>query len=51
MKTTFVLHTFNTSIWEEEAGRSEFEAFLVYKVSYRTATTITQRNLVFKKPN
>ena len=32
-----VAHTFNPSTWEAEAGRSEFEASLVYRVSSRTA--------------
>ena len=31
-----VVHTFNPSTWEAEAGR-EFEASLVYVVSSRTA--------------
>jgi hypothetical protein len=50
-----VVHAFNPSTWEAEAGRSlslsfawssEFEASLVYKVSSRTARA-TQRNPVF----
>jgi hypothetical protein len=45
-----VVHTFNPSIWEAEAGRfsvnSEFS--LVYRVSSRTARAI-QRNPVSKK--
>jgi hypothetical protein len=40
-----VLHAFNPSTWEAEAGRSEFEANLVYRVNYRTARA-TQRNPV-----
>jgi hypothetical protein len=31
------VHTFNPSTWEAEAGRSEFEASLVYRASSRTA--------------
>jgi hypothetical protein len=45
-----VAHTFNPSTWEAEAGESlssEFEASLVYRVSYRTARAI-QRNPVSK---
>ena len=40
-----VVHTFNPSTWEAEAGRwiSEFKASLVYRVSSRTARAI-QRN-------
>jgi hypothetical protein len=50
------VHAFNPSTWEAEAGGSEFEASLVYRVSSRTART-TQRNPVSKnqktktKPN
>ena len=33
---------------EAEEGRSEFEANLIYRVSFRTATA-TQRNHVLKK--
>jgi hypothetical protein len=36
-----VVHAFNPSTWEAEAGRFlEFEASLVYKVSSRTARAI-----------
>ena len=43
-----VVHVFNPSTWEAEAGRFfEFEASLVYKVSSRTAIA-TQRNPVSK---
>ena len=43
---------FNSSIQETEAGRSEFEANLVYRASSRTARN-TQRNPVSKnkEPN
>jgi hypothetical protein len=43
-----VAHAFNPSTREAEAGISEFEASLVYKVSSRTARAI-QRNPVSKK--
>jgi hypothetical protein len=43
-----VAHAFNPSTWEAEAGRSEFEDSLVYRVSSRTARAI-QRNPVLKK--
>jgi hypothetical protein len=44
-----VVHAFNPSTWEAEAGRSlEFKASLVYRVSSRTARA-TQRNPVWKK--
>jgi hypothetical protein len=42
-----VVHTFNPSTWEAEAGGFEFEASLVYRVSSRTAKA-TQRNPVSK---
>ena len=42
-----VAHAFNPSTWEAEAGGSEFEASLVYRVSSRTARA-TQRNPVSK---
>jgi hypothetical protein len=44
-----VVHTFNPSTWEAEAGGflSEFEARLVYRVSART----TQRKLLSQKNN
>ena len=46
-----VVHAFNPSTWEAEAGRlSEFQASLVYKVSSRTVRAI-QRNPVSKKQN
>ena len=44
-----VVHAFNPSSWEAEAGGSlEFAASLVYRVSSRTARA-TQRNPVSKK--
>ena len=43
-----VVHTFNPSIWVAEAGRFEFEASLVYRVSSRTARA-TQRGPVSKE--
>jgi hypothetical protein len=48
-KAGVVVHTFNPSTQEAEAGRqiSEFEASLVYRVSSRTARAI-QRNPVSK---
>ena len=42
-----VVHAFNPSTWEAEAGRSEFKASLVYRISFRTAR-VTQRNCVLK---
>ena len=42
-----VAHACNPSIWEAEAGGSQFEASLVYRVSSRTART-SQRNPVSK---
>jgi hypothetical protein len=45
MSQAVVVHAFNPSTWEKEAGR--FEASLVYRVSYRTARA-TQRNPVLK---
>jgi hypothetical protein len=54
IKQTFhcavVLYTFNPSTQEAEAGRSEFEARLVYRVNYiyRTAKA-TKRNLISNK--
>jgi hypothetical protein len=43
-----VVHTFNPSSWEAEAGISEFEASLVYRASSRTVKA-TQRNPVSNK--
>jgi hypothetical protein len=43
-----VVHTFKSSTWEADIGRSVFEASLVYRVSFRTART-TQRNPILKK--
>jgi hypothetical protein len=43
-----VVHAFNPSTREAEAGRFEFKANLVYRVSSRTARAI-QRNHVSKK--
>ena len=41
--------TFNPSTWEAEAEESlEFKARLVYRVSSRTARTVTQRNPALK---
>jgi hypothetical protein len=49
MSGVVVVHTFNPSTWEAEAGGSlEFEASLVYRVSSRTARA-TQKNPVSKK--
>ena len=48
MGRAVVAHAFNPSTWEAEAGGSEFEASLVYRVSSRTARVI-QRNPVSKK--
>jgi hypothetical protein len=45
-----VAHTFNPSSRETEAADLEFEANLVYRVSFRTARA-TQRNPVPKKQN
>jgi len=45
-----VVHAFNPSTWETEAGDSEFEASLVYRAGFRTAKD-TQRDPVSKKPN
>jgi hypothetical protein len=43
-----MVHVFSPSTWEAEAGRSlEFEASLVYRVSFRTAMD-TQRHPVLK---
>jgi hypothetical protein len=41
-------HAFNPSTLEAEAGRSEFEASLVYRMSFRIARA-TQRNPVLKQ--
>jgi hypothetical protein len=43
-----VAHAFNPSTWEAEAGSSEFEASLVYRVSARTARA-TRETLSQKK--
>jgi hypothetical protein len=40
-----VAHTFDPSSWEVEAGRSELEARLVYRVSSRTAKA-TERKVM-----
>jgi hypothetical protein len=42
-----MVHTFNPSTWESEAGKFEFKARLVYRVSSRTARA-TQKNPVSK---
>jgi hypothetical protein len=45
-----VVHNFNSSIWEAEAGRSsEFEASLVDKVNSRTARSTEKFSLEKKK--
>ena len=45
------MHTFNPSTWEAEAGDLyEFEARLVYRVSSRTGSKATQRNLILNLP-
>lgn len=41
-------HTFNSSTWESEAGNSEFETSLLYKVDSRTVRAVMQRNSVLK---
>jgi hypothetical protein len=43
-------HAFPPCTWEAEAGRSEFEASLAYRVSSKTAKA-TQRNFVSKQTN
>ena len=44
-----VAHAFNLSTWEAKAGRSLLvQVSLVYRVSSRTATAVTQRNRVSK---
>ena len=42
-----VAHSFNQEA-ERQANLCEFEASLVYRASSRTASTVTQRNLVSK---
>jgi hypothetical protein len=44
-----VAHAFNPSIWEAEAGKSEFDISLVYRVSSRTARV--KSNTWETKPN
>jgi hypothetical protein len=44
-----VVHAFNPSTQEAEAGRSEFEASLVYRVSSRIARA-TQKTPVSNQP-
>jgi hypothetical protein len=44
------VHAFDPSAWEAEAGGSEFEASLVYRVSSKTAR-VTQRSPVSTKQN
>ena len=42
-------HAFNPSTWKAEAGKSlEFETRLGYKVSSKTARTVTQKNPILK---
>ena len=43
-----VVYAFNPSTWEAEAGGSQFEASLVYIVSFRTTRAVTKRNPVLK---
>jgi hypothetical protein len=45
-----VPHTFNPSICESEAGRLEFEASLVYRVSASTARAIQRNPVSIKTP-
>lgn len=45
-----VVHTLNRSTQEAEAGRSEFESSLIYRVNFWTARA-TQRNPVSKDQN
>lgn len=47
-KLVIVLDAFNISIWEAEAGESEFEASLIYKTSTRAARA-TQRPCIKKQ--
>ena len=42
-----VIYTFNSSTWEVEAGKSEFETSLVYRARSRPVRA-TQRNPVSK---
>ena len=44
-----VVNACNPSTQEAERGGSEFKASLVYRVSFRTGSKVTQRNLVLKK--
>lgn len=43
---TKLLHAFNPSTGEAEAGRTEFEASLVYRASSMTVVRVTQKNPV-----
>ena len=43
-----VVHAFHASIQEAEAGRSQLEASLVYKVNSRIVGAVTQRIPVLK---
>lgn len=45
---TKLLHAFNPSTGEAEAGRTEFEASLVYRASSMTVVRVTQKNPVSK---
>ena len=47
LKFLVLVHTFNPSPQEAEAGGSEFEANLVYKVNSKTAKD-TKKNFVLK---
>jgi hypothetical protein len=48
-----VAHAFDPSTWmrQRQAHLCEFKVSLVYKVSFRTVRTITQRNPVLDKQN
>jgi hypothetical protein len=46
---TVVVHAFDPSSWEAEAGRFEFEASLVHRVSSRTAKATEKPCLEKKK--
>ena len=41
-----MVHAFNPSIREAEAGRSEFKASLVYIINSKTGRAVKQRNPV-----
>jgi hypothetical protein len=50
-KPGVVAHAFNPSTWEAEAGRFEFKASLVYKVSSGTARATEKPCLKNKQTN